>query len=130
MGDVGINSVVAKPVERGVTPPEPKKAEVTRKEIKVERPALVYDDVEKQGLQTPAEVESADIKEIASAMDSLLKKLNTELKLEVDEETNKVIVKIIDGENQEVVRQIPAEEFVELSKRMKEAVGMLFDIRT
>jgi flagellar protein FlaG len=52
------------------------------------------------------------------------------MKLEVDTETNRVIVKIIDGESQEVIRQIPAEDFVELSKRMRDAVGMLFDRQT
>jgi len=130
MGDVGVNSVVAKSVEQGVKALEPRQAEAAKKEVKVERPALVRDDVEKQELDKPTVISAEDIKKIASTMDSLIKKLNTELKLEVDEETNKVIVKIIDGENQEVVRQIPSEEFVELSKRMKEAVGMLFDKKT
>ncbi len=131
MVDVGVNSVVIKPVEQSVTAPEPKKVDVAKKEIKVEMPTLVADDLVKSAKPAYKEVVPAeDVKGVVSSTNDLLKRLNTELKLEVDAESNRIIVKVIDAESKEVVRQIPAEEFIELSKRMEDAVGMLFDKKT
>jgi flagellar protein FlaG len=127
MVDVGINTAVAKPVEVATQASQPKKADVAKKEIKVESPTLVGDGLKEQDIQSPTAVSTEEVKSVVSTMDSLINKLTTELRLEVDEETNQVIVKIIDGDSQEVIRQIPAEEFVALSKRMRDAVGMLFD---
>ncbi|VAV85544.1 Flagellar protein FlaG [hydrothermal vent metagenome] len=131
MGDVGINSVVIKPVEQGVTAPEPKKVDVAKKEIKVEIPTLVGDDLEKsEELDYKEAVSTKEVEEVVYSTNDLLKRLNTELKVEVDKDSNMVVVKVIDGESKEVVRQIPAEEFIELSKRMEDAIGMLFDKKT
>jgi len=128
MEDVGINSVVAKLVEQGVTAPEPKKVEVAKKEVKVEKPTHVGDDLKsKEGVEAERVVTIKEVEEVVFSTNDLLKRLNTELKVELDDELNMVVVKVIDSDSQEVVRQIPAEEFVELSKRMKDAIGMLFD---
>ncbi len=125
MIDVGINSVVAKPVEQGVTVPEPKKVEAAKKEVKVEAPTLATDDL-KNNKGVDAE-RGASVEEVVYSTNDLLQRLNTELRVELVDELDMVVVKVIDSESQEVVRQIPAEEFVELSKRMKDAIGMLFD---
>jgi len=131
MGDIGINSLVVKPVEQGVTAPEPKKVDTAKKEPKVEVPTLIVDDPGKsKKLDYKEVVPTKKVEEVVYSTNDLLKRLNTELKLEVDKESNMVVVKVIDGESKEVVRQIPAEEFIELSKRMEDAIGMLFDKKT
>ncbi len=128
MEDVGIKSVVAKPVEQGVTAPEPKKVEVAKKEVKVEKPTHVGDDLKnKEGVDAERVVTVEEVEKVVYSTNDLLQRLNTELRVELDDELDMVVVKVIDSESQEVVRQIPAEEFVELSKRMKDAIGMLFD---
>ncbi len=125
MEDIGINSVVAKPIEQGVTAPEPKKVDVAKKEVKVEKPANAGEDIKNQ---EGVDVErSVSVEEVVSSTNDLLQRLNTQLKVELDAELDMVVVKVIDSDSQEVVRQIPGEEFVELSKRMKDAIGMLFD---
>lgn len=66
----------------------------------------------------------------AEAMEKIVhtaKFFNKELHLEIEKDLNMVIVKVIDGETDEVIRQIPSEELVELSKKAKNLKGLLVD---
>ncbi len=47
------------------------------------------------------------------------------IQFSVDDESGDVIVKVIDAETDEIIRQIPPEEVVRLAKRMDESVGSL-----
>ncbi|MDX9841200.1 MAG: flagellar protein FlaG, partial [Desulfobulbus sp.] len=44
-----------------------------------------------------------------------------------DSGSNELIVKIVDSETDEVIRQIPQEELLELSKHLEELHGNLVD---
>lgn len=52
---------------------------------------------------------------------------NKRLKFSVNQELNKVIVKIIDSSTDEVIKEIPPEEIQRLQARIREAIGLLFD---
>ena len=52
-----------------------------------------------------------------------------EPRLEVDDETRDVIVKIVEQETGELVRQIPPEEILKMRQRLQEYVGLLLDQR-
>jgi uncharacterized FlaG/YvyC family protein len=49
-------------------------------------------------------------------------------RIRVDKESNRIVVQII-GPNNEVVRQIPAQELLEISAKGKQLQGLLFDER-
>jgi flagellar protein FlaG len=55
----------------------------------------------------------------------LAKGLNRNLNFSIDRDTGKTVVRIVDADNGEVVRQIPSEEFLALSKNLNELQGML-----
>ena len=44
-----------------------------------------------------------------------------------DEETGDIVIKIIDNETDEVIKQIPAKEFEELRKRLGDILGLVLD---
>lgn len=44
-----------------------------------------------------------------------------------NEEINRVIIKVTAGEDEEVIRQIPPEEYVKLVSSFRETIGILFD---
>lgn len=46
-----------------------------------------------------------------------------------DSELDKVVVKVLDGSTQEVVRQFPSEEMVQISKSIRQMQGLLLSIR-
>jgi len=49
------------------------------------------------------------------------------MKLEVNKDADRIVVKIIDKDNGEVIRQIPPEEIVNLIKNMNEFLGVFLD---
>jgi len=69
------------------------------------------------------------------ALSSMIEELNTNLedlahtsvRFRIDREADDMVVKVIDTNTEEIVRQIPSEEMVDLMKRMKELQGLLFD---
>lgn len=73
----------------------------------------------------PGEVEA-----IATEVQIYLKRLNTELRFEVDNESRQVKVKIVDPDTGEVIRQIPSEEILAIRKRMEDLVGVLYNVST
>ncbi|MBI2399730.1 MAG: flagellar protein FlaG [Deltaproteobacteria bacterium] len=105
---------------------KPFEAELPAKaSLKVARGAEEAEDKCRKTDAKPTEVEA-----IASEVQIYLKRLNTELRFEVDSDSKEVIVKIVDPENDEVIRQIPSEELLAIRKRMKDLVGVLYDAST
>jgi len=50
-----------------------------------------------------------------------------DLKIEFDKEADMKVVRIVDQETGEVLKEIPPKEIVELAKRLNEMLGILFD---
>ncbi len=87
--------------------------------------------VDREGKSVPTEKnrETGDrnIEKIVAQLKKTIERLNVELKLEVDRESNTVVVKVLDPETKKILRQIPQEELLELRKRMEELMGLLYD---
>lgn len=64
--------------------------------------------------------------EVASGLNELVHELHRELRFSVDDDSGETIIKVIDRETDEVVRQIPSDEVVRLRKRLEEAAGVIF----
>jgi flagellar protein FlaG len=52
---------------------------------------------------------------------------NKKLKFTVNRELNQVIVKVIDGLTDEVIKEIPPQELQRVQAKIKEAIGLLID---
>ncbi|MFQ5736269.1 MAG: flagellar protein FlaG [Thermodesulfobacteriota bacterium] len=66
---------------------------------------------------------------IAAEVQLQIKRLNTELRFEVGDVPKENIVKIIDADTGDVIRQIPSEDLVALRDRMQELIGVLYNSR-
>jgi len=93
--------------------------------------------------QAPAELKIAEAQSgsvpqetldaAAKAVKDYVQQSSTDLKFFVDKDTGTYCIKIVDPENHETIRQIPAEEVLEMSKRLralsdgKDASGVLMD---
>jgi flagellar protein FlaG len=66
---------------------------------------------------------SEAVKNINNALSTLKRE---ERHLNVDEELGRLVVKIVNSDTKEIVRQIPTEETLDLSKHIKKLVGLLF----
>ena len=88
-------------------------------------------EVEETSVAPPAE-DRANHKnkkeEISDAISNLERFFNRVIRFEIDSELDAVIVKVIDKESGDVIRQIPPEELVELSKKIKEHNWHILDV--
>ena len=73
--------------------------------------------------QTKRDDVDVAVKDLNLTLDSL----NVRREFRVDDSINDVVVKIIDKDDQKVIRQIPSEEAIKLSKNIREMVGILYD---
>ena len=60
-------------------------------------------------------------------VDHVAAQLNRRMDFQVDPDTHVVVVRIIDGTTEEVVKTIPPEQWLKLAQRFDETVGLLFD---
>ena len=71
---------------------------------------------------SPAQAElSAAVSNIQDHMQSIRR----DLQFSVDEDSGETVVKVVDPETEEVIRQIPPKELLTLSQRLDEAAGLL-----
>mgnify|MGYP003352651837 CR=1 FL=1 len=69
-----------------------------------------------------------DLKQINQAVSDInktIQALSQDLQFSVDKDTNRVVVKIIDQQTNKVLRQIPSEEALEISKSLGKLQGLL-----
>ncbi|WP_457636326.1 flagellar protein FlaG [Persephonella sp.] len=81
-------------------------------------------------IQDQQEVKNIPQDVLKKAVENMNKKfemLNSQLKVEVDEDTGIRVIKIVDKETKEVVRQIPPEVMLKIAKYLDEVAGLLFN---
>jgi flagellar protein FlaG len=85
---------------------------------------------EQQVVSQPAEktkVSNEQLSKMVQELNDKMQSLDTSLSFSVDQETKRVVIKVIDDATKEVVRQIPAEQMLEVSHHISEVLGMLVD---
>lgn len=65
--------------------------------------------------------------EAVNAGNKELKKLETNLRFSVHEKTQQVMVKIVNADTEEVIREIPSEKILDLVASIMERAGILID---
>ncbi|MDJ0740333.1 MAG: flagellar protein FlaG [Gammaproteobacteria bacterium] len=95
-------------------------------------PGRVEQTADAKEKPTPAEqVQAADeeaesLENVVSDLNQLVRELHRELQFSVDEESGDTVVKVIDSETDEVLRQIPSDQVLRLRQRLEEAAGVIF----
>lgn len=76
------------------------------------------------------ETRKPDREEIVQELDKLNKELefmNRSIRFSVDEDSNEIVVKVVDKVSGEVISQIPSDEIINLKKRLEEMTGLLVE---
>ncbi|MCX7946178.1 MAG: flagellar protein FlaG [Hydrogenophilus sp.] len=66
-----------------------------------------------------------EIEEAAKRVERMIATLNRNLQFQVDEETKKLVIKVIDAATKEVIKQIPPQELIEIAKALDKVQGLL-----
>ncbi|MDR0456743.1 MAG: flagellar protein FlaG [Treponema sp.] len=71
--------------------------------------------------------DSPHIHRVAADIQQVSQTFNKKLQFVVDQQSNEVIVKVIDKTTDKVIKVLPPEELQRLHRRLKEAIGFLFN---
>ncbi|HIQ24541.1 MAG TPA: flagellar protein FlaG [Persephonella sp.] len=80
-----------------------------------------------QNQQTIEEITPEKINNAVNDLNKKLELLNSQLRIETDEDTGIQVIKIVDKDTKEVIRQIPPEAVLKVAKYLNEVAGLLFD---
>jgi len=79
---------------------------------------------------SPGQKQETAVKDVTQAIDDInnaFNSMNISRQFVIDKDLGEVVVKIMDTTKKEVIRQIPSEDAIRLSKNIREMVGLLFD---
>ncbi len=84
------------------------------------------ESAELQESQVPKQAPE-QIKEVITRLENTLKNIEPKIELSVDEELNQVVVRILDKESGELIKQFPPEEVLELDRFFADQSGLLVE---
>jgi flagellar protein FlaG len=73
------------------------------------------------------ELSHAEVSMAVEALNRAMRVVGTKLSFSIDSVTKKPVVRVVDADTQEVIRQIPSEEMLRVSQQITELMGILFD---
>lgn len=74
-----------------------------------------------------SDVSVDQLEEIKDSLNQALSPINVALDFEEREEVEDIVVKVMNKETEEVIRQIPAEAMLKMAQRIDEMTGLLVD---
>jgi flagellar protein FlaG len=81
---------------------------------------------DRQAGEAFAGIGAEQTRELAETVRNYLADINTSLNFEIHEKTGELVVKVVDRNTSEVIRQIPREELLKLHDKLEELRGVLF----
>ena len=75
------------------------------------------------------QIDRAEIDRVVQKAGEVVESIDPRLKFEIDDDTERVVVKIVNRESGEIIRQFPPEEVLELDKYLSGLKGLLLEER-
>ncbi|NEV60296.1 flagellar protein FlaG [Thiorhodococcus minor] len=90
------------------------------------------DEVGRLGNRAASEAESeeAGLEQVTQAVDrinEMMQKGRNTLKFELDDDAGRMVVRVLDAETEELIRQIPSEETLKFAEYVEGLVGLIFN---
>lgn len=118
-----INRAGAPPLSSATLPVAPKASVPDTHVTKVApSPVSVAQPVIPNNQSSEEQVKQA-VQKIQEAIDNLAQNL----RFSVDEDTGKTIIKVVDAHTEEVIRQFPTEQAIEIARTLDKVQGLLFN---
>lgn len=76
-----------------------------------------------------AEPDLEEVKQAVKEMNDFIKQASPSIQFSLDEESGRTIVKMVDTETNQVVRQIPTKEALAISKALDSLMGMTLRVK-
>jgi len=127
-GAVGMSNPNSLLIGRGVEKLKPK---LDIKNTDYQKTQDVYTQAQEKKIHSSKYLTSVKKKldEISELLNFEMKARSTNLNFSVDEPTNRVVVKVINSDTGDVIREVPSEAILRVSKNIEALKGILFDGR-
>ena len=90
------------------------------------RPAELGSDTQTAAAPSQnAQPSRSAVESAAKAVQEFVKPMSGNLEFTVDEDTGQTVIKVIDNQTKELIRQIPSEEMLEIAKALDRLQGLL-----
>jgi flagellar protein FlaG len=80
-----------------------------------------------QSQNTPRELNTREVSDIVDRLNDGVKQIHERMSFSYHEKTQRIIVKVLNSDTDEVVREIPAKEAIKLLEHIQDFLGMLVD---
>ena len=88
---------------------------------------ITVPEINSKGSDEIKKVTEDKIQRVSELMNDYIQSLQKNIKIQVNNETGDIMVKVISKEDGKVIREIPSEEMLTLAARMEEISGVFFD---
>ena len=82
---------------------------------------------QKQNLPEDPEKVKALVKDAVDNFEKFVNDIQVDLRYEVDEKTDDIIIKIFEKDTDKLIKQIPAEAILKLKQRINDLLGIIYD---
>ncbi|HZP87689.1 MAG TPA: flagellar protein FlaG [Burkholderiales bacterium] len=72
-----------------------------------------------------AQVDATTLKQVADAINTQLQQLSKNIRFSIDEETGNTVVRVVDADTGQTIRQIPSEEVLKIRHSLERLQGVL-----
>lgn len=79
--------------------------------------------------QPEESTEAEKVEEAVNQVNEYVQNLSRDLQFTVDQDSGRTIIKVLDSETHEVIRQIPPEELLQIANQLTEGGGLLLKVQ-
>lgn len=112
------------PIGSGYVPNQAQPA-ANRETRAAETPRTAATAVKQAAPEQTSRQKPEDLKKAVDSMNEFASNLSGSLRFSIDDDTGQTIVKVIDSSTKEVIKQIPTEEMLAISKSLDKLKGLL-----
>jgi flagellar protein FlaG len=76
-----------------------------------------------------SQTSNQQLDEAAGDLNNYVQSLKRDLHFSVDADSGETIIRVVDSANQKLIRTIPSDEFLSISKQLNQSVGMLLNAK-
>jgi len=82
---------------------------------------------EEKRLYAESKFTRENLDDAVEMLNATAKAINNRIAFSVDEKTDRVVMRVVDVDNNEIIREIPPKEMIRLAAQIKDMIGMFVD---
>ena len=94
----------------------------TTEKVAAQRQTIAVEVAEVETQDVDVELSQEALEKVVSQLNAYIQNTQRDVDFSVDDATGRVVVKVIDSESEEVIRQIPSEEMLAISRHLVESL--------